>query len=102
MSRKGRIAVFGRPFLYGLLREGAMEDIPHKEITDLALGEVGRKEVDAGASSGMILVSMAIELMAQRHVPMLDEKNCGFLNRKLEDISAKLMYLHEHYELRPK
>ncbi len=79
-----------------------MENIPHKEITDLEIFEVDRKEVDGGASSGIIFASMAIELLTQCHLPVLSEKDCAVLNQTLEEVSAKLMYLHEHYELRAK
>ena len=77
------------------------KDETHTEVTDLALDETTRKEVDKTVAHGGILIYFAVDLMAWRH-PVPEGETCAFLNQKLEEISAKLMYLHEHYELRPK
>ena len=77
------------------------EDETHTEVTDLTLDEETRNEVDKRVAHGGILIFFAVDLMAWRH-PIPEGKTCTFLNQKLEEISARLMYLHEHYELRPK
>ena len=85
-----------------------LEDLHHPNGIGFILDKKARKEVDESVKTGKSLVFFAIDLIAGRH-PRPEEEVCAiiehypvFLNQKLEEISAKLVYIDEHYELRPK
>ncbi len=77
------------------------KDETHTEATALKLDETARSVLDRRVAHGAILIYFAADLVAWRH-PAPKETNCLFLNQKLEEVSAKLLYLHNHYELRPR